>query len=300
MILWNNALAATKEVNDIVEELGVVDIIFGYLSFAKDLIIALIIIVVFFILAKAIKSIVINKITTRNPDIHKEILLLYDRLIYWSIIALGFIFSFNILGVNLELILAPMSLGIGFAFKDIISNFISGVMILSQKKFKIGDFVAIGDKIGVIEEMEVRTTQIKDFDGTILIFPNSKILNTVVRNFSSIPYRRINFKVGVHYKTPLSQAISITLQTIKNNPEVSTTPEPTVRATDFSDSSIDLNVCFWVEPSSNWKAIKSQLITDLQKIYAETGIVIPYPIRSLAVDEFDDNIKNLIRRPSHR
>jgi len=119
--------------------------------------IALIIIVVIFILAKAIKSIVIYKITTRNPDIHKEILLLYDRLIYWSIIALGFIFSFNILGVNLELILARVSLGIGFAFKDIISNFISGVMILSQKKFKIGDFVAIGDKIGVIEEMEVRT-----------------------------------------------------------------------------------------------------------------------------------------------
>ncbi len=259
---------------------------------------AIVVVILSFIFAGFIKKIVLFRL--RNRDLGQEIMILVGRTTYAVIITLGVIIAFNIMGLDLSSLIAFLGVGIGFALKDLLSNFIAGVMILTQKKFQIGDIVKIDDNLGKIIEIDARTTQIQAFDGTNLIIPNAKMITAVVQNFTANSFRRISFNVGVHYDTPLAMSIQTALESVKKNPLVVPEPAVQVLATEFGDSAINLQVRFWIESTTNWFLVRSQIIQQLKIDFDEKGIQIPFPIRTITLDDNDKNLMKALHLPEKK
>lgn len=248
-----------------------------------------------FIVAGVVRKIIMNRVRKSSGiGMHEEVLLLVERSIYFGVMIVMMVISFQIVGVDLTWVLGAMSVGLGFAFKDILANFIGGVVILTQQKLKIGDLIKVGDKMGRITTIDARTTQIKSLDGTEVIIPNSDMVTDVVQNFTANEFRRISLEVGVHYATPLDQAVGVTLNAVKKNDSVIAEPNAEVLCKKFDDSAILLEVRFWIESSDNWWTIKSHIIQQIKSDFDEAGITIPFPIRTLALDSYDGNLKKAL------
>ena len=243
---------------------------------------AVLIFILTFPVAAVLKKIVVSRIASATHyDYKKEVLILFERSVYFLVVILGSIIAFSIVGIDLGSVIAFLGFGIGFAFKDLLANFIAGVVILTQKKFKIDDIISVGEKKGRITEIDVRTTQIHGFDGTDYVVPNSEMLTNIVQNFSANEVRRVEFEVGVDYSTPLEKAIELTILSVKKSKNVLPDPEVQVLVKDFGPSAILLDIRFWVVSSAFWPAIKSEVITQLKKDFDSVGISIPFPIRTL-------------------
>jgi len=256
---------------------------------------ALIVLIASIILAKFITKIVLFRLSKR--DLNREVLILMGRMITYGIVFLGIISATEIVGLNLGTLIAFLGVGIGFALKDILSNFIAGIIILTQKKFKIGDNVKVGEIMGKITEIETRTTQILSFDGTLLIIPNAQMMTAVIESFSANEFRRIKFDVGVHYATPLQESIQLAIASVKKHKQVMPEPHTNVVATEFGDSAINLQVQFWVESDAPWIQIRSEIIQQLKLDFDAADIEIPYPITTLTLDDNDTNLMQAMHLP---
>jgi small conductance mechanosensitive channel len=248
-----------------------------------------------FVFARFIKKIILFRL--RNRDLGQEVMILIGRTIYATIVTLGAIIAFNIMGLDLSSLIAFLGVGIGFALKDLLSNFIAGVMILTQKKFQIGDVVKVDDNLGKIIEIDARITQIQAFDGTNLIIPNAKMITAVIQNFTANSFRRIKFNVGVHYDTPLAESIQTALISVRKNQLVVPKPAVQVLATEFGDSAINLQIRFWIESTTNWFQVRSEIIQQLKLDFDSKGIQIPYPIQTITLDDNDNNLMKALNLP---
>lgn len=256
---------------------------------------AIIVIIAAFILSKFITGVILFRLSKR--DLNREVLILIGRMCTYGIIFVGILAATEIVGLNLGSLIAFLGVGIGFALKDLLSNFIAGIMILTQKKFKIGDTIKLGDILGKITEIETRTTQIKSFDGTLLIIPNAQMITAVIENFSANEMRRVSFEVGVHYNTPLQESIQLAIASVKKHQKVMPEPATNVIATEFADSAIILKVLFWVETTTSWIQVKSEVIQQLKLDFDAAGIEIPFPIQTLTLDSNDDNLMQAMHLP---
>ncbi len=264
-------------------------------SLIPNVITAIIVLIASLLLAKFATGVVMLRLSKK--DMNHEVMILVTRMTTYGIIFLGVLAATEIVGLNFGTLIAFLGVGIGFALKDLLSNFIAGIMILTQKKFKIGDKIKLGDILGTITEIETRTTQIKSFDGTMLIIPNAQMITAVIENFSANPMRRIPFDVGVAYDTPLQEAVQLAIASVKQHPKVMPEPATNVIATEFGNSAINLRVLFWVESDAPWLQIKSEVIQQLKKDFDVAGINIPFPITTLSLDSSDDNLMQAMHLP---
>jgi small-conductance mechanosensitive channel len=256
---------------------------------------AIVVIIAAFILSKFVTGVILFRLSKR--DLNREVLILIGRMCTYGILFVGILAATEIVGLNLGSLIAFLGVGIGFALKDLLSNFIAGIMILTQKKFKIGDKIKMGDILGKIVEIETRTTQIKSFDGTLLIIPNAQMITAVIENFSANEMRRVSFEVGVHYNTPLQESIQLAIASVKKHQKIMPEPATNVIATEFGDSAITLKVLFWIESSTSWLQVKSEVIQQLKLDFDSAGIEIPFPIRTLTLDSNDGNLMQAMHLP---
>lgn len=245
---------------------------------------AFIVFVLFFFIAKAIKGIVENRMAVRFEE-HKEVQILASRTASTTTIIIGATIALNIAGIDLTVIIAAAGFGIGFALRDIIINFLAGVMILAQKQFTIGDFIKVDNTIGKITEIQARATILQALDGTRVVVPNAELFTKQVVSFTSNPFRRIEIPVGVEYDTDLVYAVKICYQALSMTKGVLSQPQPVVLVKEFNDSSIDIIVRAWVESRGGWLKIKSDLTINIKKMFDKAGINIPFPIRTVVMDK---------------
>lgn len=259
---------------------------------------AILVVIIAFLSAGFIKRIVMFRMSKK--DLHQEIMILIGRATYAGIVLLGFVVAFGLVGLNVSSLVAFLGVGIGFGLKDLLSNYIAGVMILTQKKFKIGDVVRVTDQIGKITEIDSRTTQIRSFDGTELIIPNAQMISAVVENFTCNAFRRVTVDVGVHYATPLQESIQVAIASVQKHEYVVPDPVVSVIATEFGDSSINLAVRFWVESTANWIDIRSEVIQQLKLDFDAKGIKIPFPIQTISLDDNDQKLMQALKLPQKK
>ncbi|NCP67592.1 mechanosensitive ion channel [bacterium] len=221
---------------------------------------------------------------------HKEVVLLVERATYFTIVILGGVIAFATVGIDLTWVLGPVGVGLGFAFKDLFGNIIAGMVILTQQKFKINDVIKINNQLGRITNIEMRTTDVQSFDGTNLIIPNADMLTNVVQNYTANNYRRLSIEVGVHYSTPLPYAIDTAMKAVKTNNSVVADPAPEILTTAFGESSITLEVRFWIESTTRWWTVHSEVVQAVKLEFDKAGITIPFPIRTLSLDPYDKNL----------
>ena len=291
-MLFFETVSAATTVKVVEESSGILSNMMGLIPL---IIAAIVVFIASVILAKFIKGVVMFRLGKK--DINQEVLILIGRMITYGIVFLGILIATEMVGLNFGSLIAFLGVGIGFAMKDLLSNFIAGIMILTQKKFKIGDAIKMGDIMGKIVEIETRTTQIKSFDGTILIIPNAQMMTAVIENFSANEMRRINFDVGVSYDTPLQDSIQLAIASAKKHSQVMPEPATNVIATEFGTSAIKLRVLFWVESDAPWIQIKSEVIQQLKIDFDAADINIPFPIQTIALDASDDNLMQAMHLP---
>ena len=175
------------------------------------------------------------------------------------------------------------SLAIGLAAKDTLANMISGFTIMVDRPFRPGDRVELNSgEIGDVLEIGMRSTKIKTFHDTILVVPNSDLVNTRLINHS-YPDSKVNgrIKVGVAYGTDMEKAKRVMKEASLAVEEVLNDPEPKVYFTGFGDSALNLLLIFWVESYSIRFATEDKVNMEVNRRFAEAGIEIPFPIRTI-------------------
>lgn len=188
------------------------------------------------------------------------------------------------LGTTLGLI----GLGISFALKDMIANFLSGIMILINRPFKIGDQIEVAGEEGTVKDIELRATDIKTYDGRQVIVPNSQLYSGVVINNTAYDERRFDVVIGVGYDDDISTAVELAKESLEEADMVEEEPEPQVLVEELGGSSVNLKLRGWTRPSkANMVQAASQVTQGVKEKYDEEEIDIPYPIRTVYMNNED-------------
>ncbi|MBE9221888.1 mechanosensitive ion channel family protein [Cyanobacterium stanieri LEGE 03274] len=188
-------------------------------------------------------------------------------------------------GLRLGDIIATLGLGsvaVGFAFQDIFKNFLAGILILLEEPFVIQDQIQVDDHEGTVENINIRTTEIKTYQGEKILIPNSTVFTSAIKIKTAFPSRRTDLMVGVDYNTSLPQAKAILEQIINTIGGVTHEPAPEVDLVAFNDSSIDLVVRYWTDSrQADVRRIQTKAIAAIKQAFDNEDIVIPYPIRTV-------------------
>lgn len=200
-----------------------------------------------------------------------------------------FIVLLGVVGVPLSALgtaVGLVGLGLSFALRDILANFISGIFILLNQPFKIGDQIQVGDEEGTVRDIRVRATDIKTYDGRKLIVPNSSLYNNTVVNNTAYGKRRFAVIVGVGYDDDIQTAKELARETLDEAELVEDTPSPQVLVDELGGSSVNLKLRGWAhsERADQTKAA-SEVTQLIKEKYDTKGIDIPYPIRTVFLNE---------------
>lgn len=249
--------------------------------------IAAFVVIIFSILAaKIVRRIVENKMAEKGiEDEHKEVQVLGGRISYVIILTIGFTAGLKIAGIDLTTIIAAVAFGIGFALKDIITNFLAGVIILVNKNFTIGDFIVISGTLGRVLEIQSRVTILQAIDGTKVIVPNAQLFNKQVVSYTSNPFRRLEIMTRVDYRSDLRNALKVCMTAVKKTKGALVEPKPAVLVVNFGDSEVDIAIRIWVESRAGWKKIVSRLMINLKEAFDEYKIDFPRGIRQIVYDK---------------
>ncbi|RVT98536.1 mechanosensitive ion channel [Mucilaginibacter limnophilus] len=176
-----------------------------------------------------------------------------------------------------------VGLALAFAFQDMAANFISGIFISFRSPFKTGDIVKISDYMGKVEEVNLRDTVLRTFQGQMVIVPNKNVFQNPIENFSMLGKRRFDLSVGISYGDDLEKVRVVTLNAVKNMPGLCEENETTMFFQEFGDSSINFVIRLWVNSPEQPAFLQagSDAIMRIKKAYDEHDIMIPFPIRTL-------------------
>lgn len=180
-------------------------------------------------------------------------------------------------GVNITALVTTAgvaSLAVSLAAQDTLSNVIGGIMILVDRPFRVGDMIELLDgRSGIVQEISLRTTRIRQFDGNALVVPNKDMANSRLVNYAQPTLRAaIRQTIRVALDTDVEKAKEVLLRTISAHPEILKDPAPIARFTAFGPSSLDLFMSCWVEDFNNMWRIQDELNTSILRAFREEGI----------------------------
>lgn len=177
------------------------------------------------------------------------------------------------------------SIALGFAFKDILQNFLAGILILWRQPFKVGDEIRAGEHEGVVEEINSRSTRIKTFTGEQAVVPNAEIYTSTILVRTAYEARRVRFVVSIDYGDSIEEAKSVIRRVLESSEGVLKVPDPWVHVVEFAPSGVNLAVYFWVEPhQANLLKVSDRVATGIKLALDEAGIFMPYPHTVVIVD----------------
>ena len=202
-----------------------------------------------------------------------------SSLVRWGIIVLGLVAVFQQLGVQTTSILAVVgaaSLAIGLALQGALGNVAAGVMILIMRPYRIGDWVEINGKSGLVKRLDLFTTELSDADNLDIYMPNSKVVGEMIINYSTAKNRRMELAFKVDYADDLDQAIAVLIDTAKADPRVLKDPAPWAKVTALGDSAVTVTLRAWANLPDYWDT-RFDMIKRVKEALEAAGLSIPYP-----------------------
>ncbi len=268
-----------------------------FTAFVIKLWLAIIIVIILLIISKTIASTtrkkIINRITLQDEEYVIKIWKLIEDIIFYTLGIFSLFLWAEIVWLDVGLLLWWISIGIWFAFKEILWNMLAWIMILTTKDYNLWDIIEIEINweklLWRIEEITIRYIVLRLFNLRRVIIPNLLFITTPVKTFSSEDMIRLETTVSVHYDTDLRKAINIIKQALESITELVEKENIKVIIDKFADSGIDIKVWFFYNPNS-WITAPELISKVNQTIYLtfkENWIVIPYPHTVLTVDKND-------------
>lgn len=251
-----------------------------------DLLTALLVIVIGFVIVKMIVRIISKKTIgiTGEALVEQFIIRIVSILLYIIVIivalsALGY--SMGSLVISLS---AVIGLVLGFGMQDSVANVAAGVWLAVTHPMSKGDFVVVGDHTGTISAIGILATEILTPDNKFILIPNKSVWGSAIVNYSRMPTRRADIAVGIAYGTNVDTAVGVAMDIMHQNPAVLKDPEPKVLVTELADSSVNLELRFWVN-NSDLVETSSDVKKNILMEYEKAGVEIPFP-------QMDVNMKN--------
>ncbi|MCC0030056.1 MAG: mechanosensitive ion channel family protein [Brucellaceae bacterium] len=202
-------------------------------------------------------------------------------------VAIAALFGVSAAGIdlsNLALVAGALSLGIGFGLQNIVSNFVSGLILLAERPIKVGDWIEAGGVSGTVKRINVRATEIETFQRQTVIMPNSELINAAVGNWMhKNKLGRGEVAIGVAYGTDPKLVKELLLEIAQGHPLVLKVPEPFVAFMDFGASSLDFEIRFYLADIGNRLDVSTDIRFAIVEKFAEHGIGIPFPQRDLNI-----------------
>ncbi len=259
------------------------------ISEIPNYLIALLIIIIGVILARFIANFSKKTMNVRSKD--PLIVNFLSKSIKYAVILLVFILALKVAGLGyiatgLFAAAGASAVILGFAFKDIGENFISGVILAFNRPFDVGDTVSVGDIFGKVKTMEFRYTKLKTFDGKDVYIPNSDIIKKSVFNFTEDGFFRVDFVVGIAYEDNIDFAEEVILTAIRGTEGVIEDEEHEAFTTidELATSTVNIKAYFWVKTIEYRKRshrIKSDAISNVKKAIEREGLSMPADIQEI-------------------
>ena len=203
----------------------------------------------------------------------------------YVIVTVGVLVAVNLLGLEwskAQWLVAALGVGIGFGLQEIIANFISGLIILAERPFRVGDIVTVGGVSGNVTRIRIRATTITDFDRKELIVPNKTFITEQFVNWTlSDQILRVVIKVGLAYGVDTVAAQKLLLDVVSANPRLLREPAPQVLFTNFGDSALEFEVRVHVRTLQDSVPARHELLMAINQALHEAGIEIPFPQRDV-------------------
>ena len=214
----------------------------------------LLVLLIFWLIAKIVRS--TFRTATKRTNLDERLQILFGRLIVVLIVILGIFTSLTVIIPTFsfgDLItgLGFTSVVIGFAVQDILKNLLSGVLILWQQPFHIGDYIFVGNNQGKVEYIGVRATQLRKDDGELVLIPNGEMYSNAMTIRGAGAERRMNLKIQVGYEADVEQAKAIIERVLFEAEGVENEPKPNVIVTDLAADGVDISIYFWINTDEN-------------------------------------------------
>jgi len=271
-----------------------------FTAFVIKLAIAVVVVLILLFVSKIISSTVrrkiVNRITLQDEEYVVKIWKLIEDIIFYSLALFSLFLGFEIVWLDVGLLLWGLSIGIWFAFKEILWNMLAWIIILTTKDYSLGDIIEIevnGEKLlGRIEEITIRYVVLRLFNLRRVIIPNLLFITNPVKTFSAEDAVRLETNISVHYDTDLNKAINIIKSALETLPFLVEKDNIKVLIDRFADSGVNIKVLFFYDPNKWYLApeVISKVNQVIFEAFKQNGIVIPYPHTVLTVDKNDRNL----------
>ena len=221
-----------------------------------------------------------------------SIQVLATKLMRIGLALMAFIFAISIVGIDLTafaVLGGAIGVGLGFGLQKIFANLVSGFILLLDKSIKPGDVIAIANDYGRVDALGARYVSVLTRDGIEHLIPNEELITTRVENWSySQDLLRLRKTIGIHYKSDVRKAMELCLQAAAEIPRILKDPEPVCYVQDFADSSVNIEIRFWINDPVNGRAnVIGPLLLIIWDKFHEHGIEIPYPQRDVHIHRSD-------------
>lgn len=224
----------------------------------------------------------------RRSDAEQAAEELTIQLIRGLVIVLFLLLALAVAGVNVGAALAGLGivgLAIAFAMQNILENFISGVLLLIRKPFRVGDQIRTNDYEGTVEDLDLRVTKLRVYAGEIVLIPNADVFRNPIENLTRRGKRRTSVFVGVDYRDDHDAAREVILRAVREVEGVLETPDPEVLLTELGESSVDFEVRYWTLPDiRSVRHTQDRVLSAAKTAIEGAGMSIPWPMRTLYFD----------------
>ncbi|MDN3453020.1 MULTISPECIES: mechanosensitive ion channel domain-containing protein [unclassified Psychrobacter] len=275
------------------------DILTGFVERIPYFVASIIVVLIFWFLSIVFKKVVHKLLGSRSR--HQNLVKVFQRVGGALIFFIGFMIAMVIAvpGFTPAKLIGALGIGsvaIGFAFKDIFQNLLSGILLLISEPFRIGDQIVSGEYEGTVEDIKIRATTIKTYDGRQVVIPNSDLYTSALTVNTAYKQRRLQVAVGIGYEDDIEAAKAEIIKALDKIDSVSKKATPSVIATGFGGSSIDLMVRWFIEDGTQANKVASihQVIVGIKNSLDAAGVNIPFPIRT--IDLSDPSVTSIVKK----
>jgi len=247
----------------------------GWETLASDIALAAAVIIASVLAALIVRQFMRRSLQPRLPTyVYKPM----ENMVFYGILLLGIVSALSPFGISLSGLLVAggfAGLVVGLASQQTVSNLISGIFLLVEQPLRIGDPVTVENVSGIVVDISILSTRVRTWDGYIVRIPNSTVFNALITNYQRTRARRVELKIGIHYRSDLDKAIQVLRAMMEEHPYCLINPAPEVFVSDYSNSAIVLTARCWAPPQV-WFKTKVELQTMVKKRLEEAGIEIPF------------------------
>jgi small conductance mechanosensitive channel len=247
------------------------------LHFGFKVIIALIIFIIGRWVAKVIRRFAEKVMIKREVD--ATLVKFVGNLIYVTLLIFVILAALGQLGIQTTSFIAVIGaagLAIGLALQGSLANFAAGVLLIIFRPFKVGDYIEGGGTAGVVEQIQIFTTQLTSPDNKKIIIPNAKMTADNITNYSAKDTRRVDLVIGTGYDDDIDKVKTVIADVLSGDDRILKDPAPTIAVVEMADSSVNLVVRPWVKTADYWN-VYFDTTENIKKRFDAENISIPYP-----------------------